>query len=98
MGDSRIDNIGENADTKIAHSNDIWRCGSTVFATSDNDTGQSWIARIADNTNSQCTTDEEDAESRIDHFECCFDIDSRTNGFGSDHGDIFGTNDGEQRR
>lgn len=90
--------MGEDANTQISHGNDIGRGTSGAVAAASNDFDQSWVARVANNTHSQGSADEEDAKTDIDHLERSLDVDSGAFGLGGDHGDVLGTDNSEGSR
>lgn len=95
---SRIDDVGEDANSKILHGDDIRRSRSRTTAATQYDVGQLWIPRTADNAHSEGSTNKEDAESQVYHFESGFDVDSWACCFCCNHGNILRTHNGEQSR
>ena len=94
----RIDDVREDLDIQVPHSNDVWRGCGTAVASLGHNLLEGWVAGAADDADGQRTNDEEDTESGVDHLEGALDVDSGALRLGGDHGDVLGTDDGERGR
>lgn len=91
----RVDDIGQDCDAHVGHSNDIRRGTSSARSTTSNDSDQLWVSVAANNADSERTSNEEEHETEIDRLERRLDVDTRSLRLCSDHGDVFGTDDRE---
>lgn len=86
----------ENLHLQPLHSNDVRRGSrSSAALPSKHSSLELGVARSTDDTDSKSSSDEEKSEAEIHSLEGGFDVGSWPFGFGRDHGDVLGPDDGE---
>ncbi|KAI6776797.1 hypothetical protein HG530_000742 [Fusarium avenaceum] len=92
-----VDDIGEDADAQDVHSHDIGRGSSSAASLGaiDEDVHKLRVVVGDHNTDSKGSRNKEEAESIVNGLESSLDVDTRSLGLSSHHGDVFGTNNGE---
>lgn len=91
-----VDNVGEHGDLESVHGHDIGRGGSAgALAAVEVDPDESIVVVRKYDADAERTTEEEEAEAPVDRLEGSLDVDTGALGLGSDHGDVFGTDNCE---
>ena len=92
-----VDQVGKTTDAEILHGNDIRRgCRGAAASLAAGQNGDQFLIIVRDqNADGKSADDEENAESPVNGLEGILDVNPGPSGFGRDHGDVLGTDDGE---
>lgn len=92
-----VDDVRKDADAQVLHGNDIGRglCSAAAGTISKVNFSQSRVVGANNDADGQRSDNEEEAESVVDRLESSLDVDAGSLSLGGNHGDVFGTDNGE---